>query len=165
MTYNVKYINSGEPAPGALERTQSSYIIKTSNPLLQSRLQNFVYNLDFKPPFNMRFLLPITISLASVAIAFTLPAGLTSGTHAAYYNTTGHEVHVKTSELNWRDIGSYTPVHRAKRSNANVIGKRQDLGDSGYDIYCGCGLNLITATATLQSLDWKPSYRARWMAD
>jgi hypothetical protein len=93
----------------------------------------------------MRLYLPITISLASIASlasAFTLPAGLTSGNYVAYYNATGHEVHVKASELNQQDIASYSPVHRAKRSNTSIIEKRQDLGDDGYTIYCGCGFNM-----------------------
>jgi hypothetical protein len=93
----------------------------------------------------MHFLLSITISLASVlplAAAFTLPAGLPSGNYAAYYNTSGHEVHVRASELDRRDVGSYSPAHRAKRSDTNFIEKRQDLGDSGYSTYCGCGFNL-----------------------
>jgi hypothetical protein len=93
----------------------------------------------------MRFLLPVVISLASVAplaAAFTLPAGLASGNYVAYYNALGHEVHVRASELDRRDIGNYSPVHRAKRSDSTFIEKRQDLGDSGYTTYCGCGFNL-----------------------
>jgi hypothetical protein len=139
------YLNSRETALGALERTSSSSALKTLNPHLQSKVQNFLHSLLFKAIFKMHFLLPIALSLASVAplaAAFTLPAGLPSGNYAAYYNATGHEVHVRASELNRRDIGGYIPAHRAKRSKINVMEKRQDLSEAGFSVYCGCGFNL-----------------------
>jgi hypothetical protein len=71
------------------------------------------------------------ISLAPFSTAFTLPHGLTNGNYAAFYNATGHEVHMRVAsvaELNVESSNSFKPLE-----------KRQD---PGLEFYCGCGLSM-----------------------
>jgi hypothetical protein len=76
-------------------------------------------------------------SLAPIAAAFTLPYGLTDGTYAAYYNATGHEVHVRASDLAKLGAETFAPPKFASRSR--LLKKRQDDGST---FYCGCGFNM-----------------------
>jgi hypothetical protein len=99
-----------------------------------------IYYPDIKTSFNMHLLLLITTSLASLApfaSAFTLPEGLTNGIYAAYYNATGHEVHVRASDLTRLSAKTFARPNHAIRSNR--LEKRQDAGS---EIYCGCGFNM-----------------------
>jgi hypothetical protein len=89
----------------------------------------------------MHFLLSISMSLTTLvplATAFTLPKGLLDGNYAAYYNATGHEVHIKATDLPSLNIEPFIPPpSRAMRSRA--LKKRQDAGS---EFYCGCGFNM-----------------------
>jgi hypothetical protein len=104
--------------------------------IIHSKTSILIYFQNINTSTNMHLLLPITISLASLAsfaTAFTLPAGLEDGNYAAYYNATGHEVHVKASDLPNMNVEAFSPPYHAARS---LLAKRQDAES---EIFCGCG--------------------------
>lgn len=47
----------------------------------------------------MHFIYLLFASIAAIAAAFTLPKNAADGFYVAYYNETGHEVHLKDPDM------------------------------------------------------------------
>ncbi|KAF9880399.1 hypothetical protein CkaCkLH20_02353 [Colletotrichum karsti] len=80
-------------------------------------------------------------ALVAVSAAFTLPEGTTDGFYLAYYNESGHEVHVKAPDMSYSpaDLAPSKPAIRQLRSSDNQL-----LPRGGGTIWCGCDLTMVS---------------------
>lgn len=97
-------------------------------------------------------------ALASVAGAFTLPAGAVDGFYRAYINETGHEVH----ELLARDLSPRGPSPAVTAGSAPRLLESRPPTDF-WVTWCGCGIGLNHADcdAAVQNLKNQLGDRSR----